>query len=68
MVHIEVKYGLIKILQQNIDLCEQASAVDLKCPIEKGKLDLTKEVALPAQIPPVWAPQTPLATAKWEMC
>lgn len=53
MVHVEVKYGLIKILQQNIDLCEQASNVNLSCPIEKGEMKLTKEVELPAQIPPV---------------
>lgn len=52
-VHIEVKYGYIKLVNQNIDLCENADQVSLKCPVEPGKLDLTKEVDLPKAIPPV---------------
>lgn len=49
---VVVHYGLIKLLTQKFDLCEQAKEVDLECPIAPGKYDLTKTVALPGQIPP----------------
>jgi len=52
MVHLEVKYGLIKIISQNADLCETAGNVDLECPLKKGPLKLTKVVELPSAIPP----------------
>jgi hypothetical protein len=51
-VHIQVKYGLITLINQEADLCEQVKNVDLKCPLEKGETTLTKEVDLPKQIPP----------------
>lgn len=53
---VSVKYGLIKILTQEVDLCEQAEGIDLECPIEKGDLDLSKMVELPREIPPVCSP------------
>jgi hypothetical protein len=52
-VLLQVKYGLIRLIKQTIDLCEQVGNVDLECPIEPGVLDLTKEVELPNEIPPV---------------
>jgi hypothetical protein len=51
-VLLQVKYGLIRLIKQTIDLCEQVGNVDLECPIEPGVLDLTKEVELPNEIPP----------------
>ncbi|CAK4031836.1 Phosphatidylglycerol phosphatidylinositol transfer [Lecanosticta acicola] len=51
-VHLSVKYGLIKIINQNADLCDTVKNVDLECPLKKGDLTLTKDVDLPAQIPP----------------
>ncbi|KAL4875314.1 ML domain-containing protein [Aspergillus karnatakaensis] len=51
-VALEVKYGLITLVRQRPDLCEQLVNVDLECPLEAGPLVLTKEVKLPAQIPP----------------
>ncbi|KAE8351042.1 Phosphatidylglycerol/phosphatidylinositol transfer protein [Aspergillus coremiiformis] len=51
-VLLEVKYGLITLLRQKADLCEQIVNVDLKCPLEKGEMALTKQVELPRQIPP----------------
>jgi hypothetical protein len=38
------------------DLCEQVKNVDMKCPIEKGKTKITKDVELPNEIPPVSRP------------
>jgi hypothetical protein len=51
-VHLQVKYGLIRILNQEVDLCEQADKVDLECPLKKGEMVLTKTVQLPKEIPP----------------
>lgn len=53
---IQVKYGLIRLINQKTDLCEQVSNVDLECPIKKGKIVITKDVTLPKEIPPVCAP------------
>lgn len=52
-VQIVVKYGLIRLLSTKADLCEQVENVDLKCPIEKGVLSLTKSVEIPKEVPPV---------------
>lgn len=51
-VNLEVKYGLITLVRQTADLCEQIVNVDLECPLEKGEMTLTKQVELPRQIPP----------------
>lgn len=51
-VHLQVKYGLITIIKQEADLCDQVKNVDLECPIKKGETALTKEVELPKEIPP----------------
>ncbi|KAJ5881656.1 uncharacterized protein N7529_000328 [Penicillium soppii] len=51
-VNLEVKWGLITLIKQTVDLCEELKNVDLECPLEKGKMVLTKEVELPKQIPP----------------
>ncbi len=51
-VAIEVKYGLIRLIRQKLDLCEQTVKVDLECPIKKGAMNITTEVELPKEIPP----------------
>ncbi|KAF2453643.1 phosphatidylglycerol/phosphatidylinositol transfer protein precursor [Lineolata rhizophorae] len=51
-VHLQVKYGLITLINQEADLCDQVKNVDLECPLEKGETTLTKEVNLPNEIPP----------------
>ncbi|PWY73588.1 putative ML domain protein [Aspergillus heteromorphus CBS 117.55] len=51
-VLLEVKYGLITLVRQRADLCDQIVNVDLECPLQKGKMVLTKQVDLPSQIPP----------------
>lgn len=55
-VNLEVKWGLITLIQQTVDLCDQLKNVDLTCPLKKGKMVLTKQVDLPKQIPPVGFP------------
>ena len=52
-VTLQVKYGLIRLVNQRADLCEQVGNVDLECPIKKGKTTITKDVELPSEIPPV---------------
>ncbi|OAA37878.1 phosphatidylglycerol / phosphatidylinositol transfer protein [Metarhizium rileyi] len=51
-VKITIKYGLIQLLSTTADFCEQAGNVDLSCPLEAGKLVLTKRFDMPAAIPP----------------
>jgi hypothetical protein len=51
-VNLQIKYGLIRLVNTKADLCDQIKNVDLKCPLEKGKALLTKTVDLPKEIPP----------------
>ncbi|CAM1511263.1 Fc.00g087760.m01.CDS01 [Cosmosporella sp. VM-42] len=51
-VLLTVKYGLIRLISTKADLCEQIGQVDLECPIKKGRLEITKSVDLPNEIPP----------------
>ncbi|GAW10880.1 hypothetical protein ANO14919_002160 [Xylariales sp. No.14919] len=51
-VKLTVKYGLIRLISTTADLCEQVDNVDLKCPIEKGVLSITKDVDIPKEVPP----------------
>ncbi|KAL2012572.1 hypothetical protein VTN00DRAFT_97 [Thermoascus crustaceus] len=51
-VLLQVRYGLIRLISQEADLCEQIENVDLHCPLKKGQMTLTKQVDLPKEIPP----------------
>lgn len=53
MVEISVKYGLITLIKNKLDLCEHVSEIDLECPIDRGDFTITKVVDIPKQIPPV---------------
>lgn len=61
-VHLTVKYGLITLINQESDLCEAIGNVDLTCPLEKGEMEMTKDVDIPQQIPPVGATNRHLAS------
>ncbi|TAQ84411.1 hypothetical protein B7494_g7273 [Chlorociboria aeruginascens] len=52
-VILQVKYGLIRLVNMQTDLCDQVSNVDLECPIKKGETTISKIVDLPNEIPPV---------------
>ncbi len=52
-VKLQVKYGYIKLLDTTADLCKEIKNVDLDCPIEEGPIEITKDVDLPKEIPPV---------------
>ncbi|KAF2637532.1 hypothetical protein P280DRAFT_472240 [Massarina eburnea CBS 473.64] len=51
-MHLQVKYGLITLINQDADLCETIGKADLECPLDKGEMKLTKDVDLPREIPP----------------
>jgi hypothetical protein len=55
-IQLQVKYGLIRLVNTKADLCEQVENVDLECPIEKGVVTITKDIDLPREIPPVSRP------------
>ncbi|KAG0639818.1 hypothetical protein HOY80DRAFT_885817 [Tuber brumale] len=57
-VDVTVKYGLITLIKESLDICDHVKEVDLECPIDQGKLALTKVVDIPKQIPPVGFSQT----------
>ncbi|MCJ1277202.1 Phosphatidylglycerol/phosphatidylinositol transfer protein [Puttea exsequens] len=48
---LQVKYGLIRLINQRADLCEQMKNVDEECPLS-GQKTITKDVELPKEIPP----------------
>ncbi len=50
-VALTVKYGLITLIHQTADLCDQITNVDLECPLKKGKMSMTHAVKLPDQVP-----------------
>ncbi|KAI9490663.1 ML domain-containing protein [Zychaea mexicana] len=51
-VEVTVKYGVVQLIKKKFDFCQEADKVDEECPIEKGDLQLTKQVDLPKEIPP----------------
>lgn len=51
-VEVDVFYGYIKLIHQTYDLCEYVTEVGLECPLAPGTYDLTKEVEIPAEVPP----------------
>ena len=51
-IMLQVKYGLITLINQKADLCEQMSNVDEECPLS-GEKTITKDIDLPKTIPPV---------------
>ncbi|KAL1800396.1 hypothetical protein ACET3X_000738 [Alternaria dauci] len=51
-MHLQVKYGIITLINQNADGCETIKKGDLECPLKKGEMSLTKDVELPREIPP----------------
>lgn len=61
-VLLTVKYGLIRLISTKADLCEQIGNVDLKCPVEKGEVEVVKTVDLPAEIPSVCRYFSPILT------
>jgi len=51
-VNLEVKYGYIRLISTQANLCKEVKNVDLECPIEPGAISITKPVDLPKEIPP----------------
>jgi len=51
-VALTVKYGLITLIRQTADLCDQIVNVDLHCPLDKGPMSMTHEVKIPREVPP----------------
>ncbi|KAI0067734.1 hypothetical protein BV25DRAFT_1876416 [Artomyces pyxidatus] len=50
---VTVKLGLIKLLQKQFDLCEEARKADttVQCPVEEGSYTVVQTVELPKEIP-----------------
>jgi len=65
-IHVVVRLGpYIKLLDKTFDFCEEIVNVNLSCPVKKGTVSITKEVQLPAAIPPgKYSVQADLFSAK----
>ncbi|KAF4587278.1 Phosphatidylglycerol/phosphatidylinositol transfer protein [Ophiocordyceps camponoti-floridani] len=50
-VRINVKWGLITLINTVQDLCEQTGHINLKCPIKAGDMTIEKSFGLPIAIP-----------------
>jgi hypothetical protein len=55
-VLLQVKYGLIRLINVEADLCDQIENVDLHCPLKEGEITFQKKVDIPREIPPVCSP------------
>ena len=51
-VVVDVRYGYVRLINQEFDLCEELENVDMTCPISKGPRTIKKVVELPKEIPP----------------
>ncbi|RPD82023.1 hypothetical protein L226DRAFT_607227 [Lentinus tigrinus ALCF2SS1-7] len=51
---VTVKAGVIKLLQKEFDICEEARNANttIQCPVEKGTHKVVQTVTLPKEIPP----------------
>lgn len=66
--HVTVRYGLIKMIDQIYDICDEIPKIDLSCPIEQGQINITKSVEIPAEVPPgKYVVQVEAFTAKDEL-
>ncbi|KAF5377590.1 hypothetical protein D9615_005331 [Tricholomella constricta] len=50
---VTVKLGLVKLLQKQFDVCEEARKANasIQCPIQDGSYNVSQTVALPKEIP-----------------
>jgi len=51
-VHISVKWNFVTLINKDYDLCDNANVIGKECPLEKGQLNILKEVAIPREVPP----------------
>jgi len=49
---VTVKWGFVSLISKTFDLCDNAGIIGKECPLEKGALEVLKEVAIPDPIPP----------------
>jgi hypothetical protein len=50
---VQVKIGMIKLLDTILDLCEQIKSVGKQCPLPKGDLFISHTFDIPPEAPPV---------------
>ncbi|KAJ3334374.1 Phosphatidylglycerol/phosphatidylinositol transfer protein [Blyttiomyces sp. JEL0837] len=49
---VQVKLGVIKLLDQSLDLCKEVGQIGRECPIEKGHQEIRHTVDIPREVPP----------------
>ncbi|KAG0133371.1 putative phosphatidylglycerol/phosphatidylinositol transfer protein [Tuber indicum] len=51
-VDVTVKYGLVTLMKKSLNICDHVDELGLECPIDQGKVTLTKVIDVPKSIPP----------------
>ncbi|KAJ1567764.1 Phosphatidylglycerol/phosphatidylinositol transfer protein, partial [Cladochytrium tenue] len=49
---VTVKLGLLKLVEQRLDLCKESEGIGRQCPYEQGYQNVTHTVDLPREVPP----------------
>ena len=52
-INVELKWGFIKVVNEELDLCGEAKAVGKTCPIAKGDVTFSATAAIPGVAPSV---------------
>ncbi|RKP01890.1 hypothetical protein CXG81DRAFT_4508, partial [Caulochytrium protostelioides] len=50
--HLQVRLGLIRLVNQQLDVCEEVKKIGEQCPFKKGPLHIEATVEIPWQVPP----------------
>jgi len=64
---VQVKIGLIKLIDTKFDVCEELPKINMTCPIQPGEQDILRVADIPSQIPKV-LPSTsiPFGINRWK--
>ncbi|KAJ3402575.1 Phosphatidylglycerol/phosphatidylinositol transfer protein [Chytridiales sp. JEL 0842] len=49
---VKVKLGVIKLLEQRMELCKEIKQIGRECPVEKGDVEIVHTVDIPREVPP----------------
>lgn len=61
-VVVQVKFGLVQLIKKTFDLCEEIEKIDKKCPLDKGPIEISRDVDLPRAIRKFLSPNHHLTT------
>ncbi|KAJ3193771.1 Phosphatidylglycerol/phosphatidylinositol transfer protein, partial [Irineochytrium annulatum] len=51
--YVQVKLGVIKLVDKRMELCDEIGEIGRECPVEKGRQEIEHTVDVPREVPPV---------------